>query len=245
MRVLHFLGNKLSEASLDNVNVVTARVPVIRCFDREHRIPIDVTLSESNSVVMSRFIRQHLSEDVRVWEVAMFVKHWSQRRDISNTQRGFLNSIGWTILTLWFLQHVSPPVCPFYAAQNVSSRHDARDVIIRRVPWTKNEKSGVNPSSTEELIGQFFQFYINFDFKTSAVSLRYQEPMLRSDIDRLRSQPMFIENPLSASVNLAGGVHSQNLRFMEKEIRRAHHSVVNTGNLLYICATRAREATEL
>jgi hypothetical protein len=245
MRVLNFLANKLVDAGLDSVTVVSARVPVIRCFDRERRIPIDITVSDRHSVVMSRLIRRHLEDDIRVWELAMFVKYWSQRRDIADTTRGYLNSIGWTNLALWFLQQLSPPVCSFFIAQNVSSRHDARDVIIRRVPWRANQKTGVNSSTTAELIGQFFQFYTTFDFKTSAVSLRYQEPVLRAEIDRMRSQPLFVENPLSPGVNIAAGVHSVNLRLMEREIRRARHSVINTGNIQHTCAIRSRKPTEL
>jgi hypothetical protein len=190
-------------------------------------------------VLMSRLVRAHLMDDVRIWEVAMFVKHWSTKRCIARAYNGYFNPIGWTILTLWFFQHQKPTIGHCYEVTYGSSLHTARDVVIQKKRWAATQRSRnvrIPESATSaDLIRQFFAFYADFDFMKYAVTLGHVDVPVERDA-RTASAAVYIENPLEHSLNVASSVTWLGLRQTVKELKRAFHLSLSVGDVDYICS---------
>lgn len=256
IRLLKYLASEFKRCRMHNVVVVeSARVPILRYHDREHGVSVDISVASCarnnpfratdnhepiSSVLVSRILRTYLMQDVRIWQVAMFVKYWSQCRKLYRVQDGFINALGWSIMAVWFMQRVSPPIANFLHVRNVSSSHEARDVVIKRVPCCSSVGGARNRSTTAELIAQFFHFFLNFDFSRTAISLAHKTVAQRAQIDRLPHKALFIEHPVESGVNIVSAVEPGALRIIKKELRRAHHTVVNTGDIAHICARQRR-----
>lgn len=227
--ILYFLEEWARRAKMHNVYVVdTARIPVLRYHDASAHVDVDITVSTAASVLLSRFIRRHLMVDARIWEVSMAVKYLAKRRCISGTPNGYINPIGWTIMVIFFLQHVvSPPIASLFRRQGALSNHS----LIVRVPWRSSTKRGSNSQTSAQLLERFFQFFGGeFEFNKVAISLNCHS---LTDARALRvktSGPVFIEQPLKFRENVVGHVDGDALRNTMRELRRAHDECTTGGN---------------
>jgi hypothetical protein len=243
-RVLLYLSHRFAAARMSQVTVVrNARVPVLKYFDVDHQVRVDVTIATSTkSVLLTRLIRRHMLEDARTWEVAMLVKHWSHRRLISKTVDHYICSVAWTTMVIYFLRSRTPAVGAFLRVENRDSSHDARDVRFRRVPWDVNGKNGTNGETAVQLVGEFFNFYQSFDFARIAVELRRQRTVRRSELaPGHRAAHVYIENPVDPGANMAAAVEGRCLDHTLAELRRASHISLNTGDVEKLCEPPPRD----
>lgn len=94
---------------LERIVVVKARVPVLKFHNRRFSLDVDVTIGNDQSVLLSRLFRKHVQEDERVLYLCLLVKQWAKNRMVCGAQHGFINSMGWMIMVIFFLQHVTKP----------------------------------------------------------------------------------------------------------------------------------------
>lgn len=236
--VLFYLEDWAKKAKMHNVYVVdTARIPVLRYRDAVAQVDVDITISTDRPILLSRFIRRHLQKDVRVWELCMAVKYWAKRRNVSGTPDGFINPIGWTIMAIFFLQHiVSPPIAGLFRVKGVFTNTST----IVPVPWLSCTKRGRNNHTTSQLLARFFQFFgEEFKFDKSAVSINCQ---CLADADEVRTNTandvVYIEQPMHFRANVVSHVKEDALRLTRRELRRAFSECSTKGDAFRVFEER-------
>lgn len=218
------------EGMADMQVVRKARVPLLRYYDAAANMEVDVTVGTEGSVLLSRLLRAHMAADQRVWQLSMCVKHWARQRDICGAADGFLNSMSWTILVIFFLQHVvRPPLSPLLIV--VPPRADADDADVEASivcePWRCAGADGNGGGrdkglSIGALVCEFFRFYgDDFDFGKEIISLRLGRRHALDGKKAMANVAVFVEQPLRALDNVVGYVDAQTMKITLYELQRA------------------------
>lgn len=229
--VLSLLRRCAVKAKMETVCLIdTAKIPVLRYWDPEAKVDVDITLSKDNPILLSRFMRRHMQSDVRMWELCMCVKYWAKKRNVSGVfPEGFINSIGWTIMVIFFLQHIaSPRVGSLFRIKGKKSNH----CTIVHVPWQSDCLQDTQSRQTSSaLLTRFFQFYGHeFDFKEHAISLNCQTLCDAKEARINKNSPLFIEHPLVRGTNVVGHVTANSLERTLKEMRRGYFECLTAGD---------------
>ena len=75
-------------------------------------IQCDFSHLEKTSLPNARLLRHYIALDWRVRPLLLFVKFWARQRNVNNALEGTLNSFGFCLMVIHYLQACSPPVLP-------------------------------------------------------------------------------------------------------------------------------------
>lgn len=237
VNALFALERAACNVHMTNVTVADrARVPVLRYYDPIARMDVDVTVGNDSSIVLSRLIRAHVTHDARVWSVCMLVKDWAKYRGISGTARKFINPLAWSVMVIFFLQHVARPrVADLYHVRRrgPDAGGDPAQACIVRMGWKTHRGDGRSVTTASELLTQFFHFFgYEFDFKSEAISVNFNSRCTVVDLlGRNSSSALFVEQPLHFRENIVSYVDHDNMRLTIEELRRAARMCVADGRL--------------
>jgi len=93
------------------ISILNAKVPILNVIDPMCGIQLDISLYREQTQV-GLWISRLCEFDNRVRTFLIAIKYWSKQRGINNAKNGYINSFGWVMLGLKFLQFISPPVIP-------------------------------------------------------------------------------------------------------------------------------------
>lgn len=235
VEVLSYVKEKAKKADTKNVFLVaTAKIPVLRYFDIHAKVDVDITVGNDSATLLSRLFRMHFRADHRIWQMCMMVKHWAKRRKISGTPQGHINSMGWTIMVIYFLQHHMYP-----RIGNVFSiKGEGCKALVRKVPWP-GSGSGASKDDIASLLHKFFQFFgYKFEFAEDGISLGCLRPAKKEEFGRGANDAcIYIEQPLRPGINVVGHVAPMSLEIVKKELRRGYILCAGFGD----CESLLRE----
>lgn len=83
-----------------------------------------------------------------------------------------------------------------------------------------------NTDSLKTLLGQFFEYYSQFDFSTKAVSLNEGVPIIKPE-----QSALYIVNPLERGLNVSKNVSLEELEKFKLEVRNAAWLLESSENL--------------
>lgn len=229
------------------VTVFQAVVPLLKAVDPDG---LDVDLSVANVLGFhnSRLLGAYCRMDERVARLARLVKQWAHHHELISSSDGHLNSYSYSLLVVFFLMQTSPPIVPNLQAlaegdANAPLVHDKRWgteqtwecgywELIDLVPRTWNTQS------LEELLVEFFEFYIGFDWGRNAVSIRLA---LKCGVDsegrrqlpdkfsglrlRVAREVWYVEDPFDLGHNLAAKCSSAGRRRICDCLRQTHEAM--------------------
>eukprot|EP01083_Nonionella_stella_P071006 190388_1 len=136
--------------------LLRARYPIIKIYDFESRDTINVSIADcfcfQRNELIKRYIAHHTATVSKVLpaedcinKLIVFIKHWSKARGINNAYAGYLNSFGFVVLIIKFIQWFE----------------------LRKL--RKNKKRKWNLA---EILIEFYSFYvIKFDWSVHCVSI--------------------------------------------------------------------------
>lgn len=183
--------------------ILKAKVPIISIKDPFNTIKLDVSLYR-DQIHLGEWINQICKLDGRIRIFLCAIKFWSKQRRINDGKNGFLNSFGFVLLGVKFLQIVKPPVLPF------------SDKFYKS--WNK-----MNVSS---LLFLFFTFYHQFNFQAKEISVRTEDILKKRAnywLQFLRTDQcnLIIEDPIELSHNVARNLREKMIKLMKGEFKRA------------------------
>ena len=207
---------------------LTATVPLLVLYSPQLKVKFDISIN-NNMNYISKLLASYVGVDARVRPFLMAIKYWAYQRNIYDSYKGYLGTIGWVLLGIRFLQiGEGVPILPIMkldlASGNVlKSKHSAQ------------LDSSMNKLTVGELLGQFFQYYSEFDWNKEQISILTREKVIakneakfQTNSNRRRNNsnsriqvPWIIEHPLYNHVNVARNVRRWQSFFMKKEIQRA------------------------
>merc|ERR1712087_57118 len=149
------------------------------------------------------------------------VKHWANRRNLNDSQNNKLNSFGWVLMSLCYLQ--SANVLPrIYRDERGQIQFDTMSAI-------QCDSSRHQLQSLGALMRGFFAFWATFDFEDWSISLyeakvrKYTQTYLDltgHDLDD-RQLVFVIEDPVQLQYNCAKNIRHGTTNLMRIEFYRA------------------------
>jgi terminal uridylyltransferase len=186
------------------------------------------------------------------------VKAWAKARGINSAPQGTLNSFGYSVLVLHFLQRVEPPILPVLTSPLLQLRGRARQrALAAGLPAELSlpghflrSMSGVqfeyhlhaarilegwgsdNPASVAELFASFFEYYAAFDFEQRVVpAFAPGEPLIKDEVEFYTNQgsALCLQDPLDPHDNVSRNVGTSAAERIRGELSRAHRLVCEVG----------------
>jgi len=183
----------------------SVKVPILKITDPTYGINADVSIWRGQGVV-SDLITKFCSCDKRVRPFLIAVKYWSKVRKMNDASQQKINSFGYVLLALKFLQLLE--ILPVDIRQtNPKSWH----TLCR--------------ASIGELLSGFFEFYGLFPFDSHQVTLlRKGIELKKPSIFDVRPDQtvMLIQDPIETRNNVARNVRQRTLKQIQNEFKRAH-----------------------
>lgn len=218
-----------SRYSLRVEPIIHAKVPILKITDPCYKIEMDISCfrSESGIYEVGELLAKYCEYDPRVRPFLVAIKGWSKRRGLNDARNYFINSFGWVMLCIKYLQCLSPPVLPVYVA---TGKINYNDFVVKTV-------HGASKSSNKMNIGQllcgFFEFWARFDYSNDMISVRQpgiqDKNFMQFKAKSSHQTLMLIEDPLEPSHNVAKNVRKDTLEAMIEDFRRGAVLCRNSG----------------
>ncbi|KAJ1939512.1 hypothetical protein FBU59_004096, partial [Linderina macrospora] len=175
--LMHQLSNTLPSFGMNNCFFISqARVPMIECVDRATLKECDITLNNNMGHLKTACLAAYLKCDPRVGPLVIAVKHWAKCRRINDAANGMINSYGYTIMLLAFLQErgVIPPL------QQVTTLEDPENCLFSssKLPQLYNgccfNTGAVLPDTIESSVYSHFYKPVEGEWKSPNTETLYQ-----------------------------------------------------------------------
>eukprot|EP01083_Nonionella_stella_P113415 334347_1 len=202
--------------------VLKAKVPIIRVTDPHSKAESDISLANYYTKPGVRLMKMFTCfEDDRIKPFILFLKMWSKQRGINDAFRGYLNSFGFTLLAIKYLQMVSPSILPIYRFSL-----DHKDITI-----SKASQHTQNQMNLAELLYGFLYFYGEiFDPQCGSISV-LSEGWCYKHCEQFMchvSQKYFIlQDPVQITHNVAKNVRFEQWNHIRNECRRCVYLLSN------------------
>lgn len=99
--------------------ILRARVPIIKVVDRQTGLHVDLAFGQASTQHKSNLMAAYSRADPRVAPLLTFVKAWASSHDLNDAARHTLNSFGYALLVVQYLQVVRPAVLTSLQTQGV------------------------------------------------------------------------------------------------------------------------------
>ncbi|XP_027032758.2 speckle targeted PIP5K1A-regulated poly(A) polymerase isoform X1 [Tachysurus fulvidraco] len=159
--------------------VSSARLPVVKFSHRQLNLQGDITINNRLAVRNTRFLQLCSGLDSRVRPLVYTVRFWAKQKQIAGNPSGggpLLNNYALTLLVLFYLQTISPPVLPSVEQLKNMACEEEECVIDGWDCTFPSQPIGVPPSKNTDdlctLLFGFFTYFSKFDFPGSVLSLR-------------------------------------------------------------------------
>uniref|UniRef100_A0A182NL64 Poly(A) RNA polymerase, mitochondrial n=1 Tax=Anopheles dirus TaxID=7168 RepID=A0A182NL64_9DIPT len=237
-RQLESIGDML-QLFLPGVNsvrrILKARVPIVKYHHEHLDLEIDLTMNNTAGVHMSELLYLFGQLDERVRPLTFCVRRWAQSVGLTNQAPGYwITNFSLTMLVMYFLQQLERPILPsinkLIQLSAASLPKPTTPPIARfgegetehwayaflKNPAIYGAFRSDNPSTLEQLLVQFFEFYSQFDFQQRAISLNLGATILKPD-----HSPLYIVNPLETVLNVSKNVNLEETELFRMQVRNA------------------------
>lgn len=122
--------------------ILHARVPIIKFTERRSGIAVDLSVGQVSTPYKSRLLRAYTDYDSRVSQLIAVVKHWANSHDLNDASQGTLNSFGWSLLVIQYLQLLQPPLLPSLQQQSdaIRAEESRAGLVDKLAPADPQEK---------------------------------------------------------------------------------------------------------
>eukprot|EP01083_Nonionella_stella_P085618 237451_1 len=89
--------------------LLNARYPIIRIFENRLNVKIDVSIADRfcrgrDELILSMIKALESKYQIAIKKLIVFIKYWSKQKGINNAYQCYLNSFGYTLLVIKFIQ---------------------------------------------------------------------------------------------------------------------------------------------
>ncbi|KAJ3120638.1 hypothetical protein HK100_012706 [Physocladia obscura] len=127
---MYLLAHILRHKNMQKVYAVaTAKVPIVKFYDPEFNLNVDVNVGNALGIENSRLIREYLELDVRIRDVIIIIKYWAKMRNLNDSaEGGTFSSYALTLMVINFMQIL----CHIPSLQALYPSTEPRGYIITR-----------------------------------------------------------------------------------------------------------------
>ena len=224
MKVLH--GHKGKRDVIVREERFDARVPILKLYVPKYKLPLDISVGSSSNFV-SKLIMLYVKYDVRVRPFLCCIKYWVAQRSICEAYKGYLNTFGWILLGIKFLQNgLEIPILPFMKMDVKSGK-----VMINKANLNEGEGKK-NMDTVAELLSSFFEYYANFNFGLYQISITKNIALEPKDTRSMQVKPhqrvWVIQHPLKEHINVSSSVKRWTSHFMKQQLSVAADAILSS-----------------
>lgn len=221
--VLRALAKAMRRSSfIRNLNVIAAKVPIIKFHDNHNKIDCDINLNNHIGIRNTHLLKAYSEIDWRVRPLVLAIKRWADYQDINDASQRTISSYSFALMTIYYLQSVcQPAVLPVLQKLDKEKFNAKTDIRSLRLNESSYSWTSKNIQTLGELFMGFIDYYSDFNFEDNVISIRLGELiprdcLSREEQDATRSSSyMKIEEPFDLS-NTARSVYEI---YTFKEIR--------------------------
>ena len=152
-----------------------ARVPIVKFHSSQYGYDCDIGVNNLLAIENSRLIRAYMTADTRARQLVFVVKHWAKQRKINDPFRGTLSSYAYVLMTIHYLQQLTPPVLPCLQSYGVRGRVE-RLVGGYDCGWDErlaSEWRSANHSPLSALLSGWYMYYAHcYGYSDDVISVR-------------------------------------------------------------------------
>ncbi|KAL2716792.1 speckle targeted PIP5K1A-regulated poly(A) polymerase-like [Vespula squamosa] len=158
---------KINNIFTDIVPIPKAKTPIIKFYHIPTKVSCDISFKNGFGIYNSNLIKQCLSLDMRLKPLMILIKYWARQCKISGC--GKISNYALIMLIIFYLQQTEPRVLPPLK----ELQKTCVPIIVNG--WQVNFDENVmlppitNTSDIPQLLLGFFEYYINFQFKTNVI----------------------------------------------------------------------------
>ncbi|NWU92746.1 PAPD1 protein, partial [Upupa epops] len=201
--------------------ILNARCPLVKFSHQPTGFHCDLSVSNSIAIRSSELLYIYGCLDSRVRALVFSVRCWARVHGLTNSVPGaWITNFSLTMMVMFFLQNRSPPVIPtldqLKALAGEKDTHVIGGYDCSFVSDLNKIKPTKNTESLDVLLGGFFEYFGNFDFRRNSINLRKGK-----EVNKPESSPLYIWNPFEQDLNISKNVNQPQL---EKFVAMARES---------------------
>jgi len=240
---------------LDTQPILHARVPLIKIRDLATNFQLDISMENDLSLHKAALLSVYVQVDERFPRLLQLVKHWAKARRINDAAAQTLNSFGYTLLVIQFLQNCKPPILPSLHADTIEVegttlvRPPAIETInsieIRfhgqppeGLPPILKHFGRANRTPVHRLFVEFLHFLaVEFDVDAHCVSVRAGclQPIDRQQFKHKHPPKLCVEDPFDRADNVARSLTEDSIKRVRLEFLRAYRIMSTKGDFRQCC----------
>ncbi|KFW06485.1 PREDICTED: poly(A) RNA polymerase, mitochondrial, partial [Fulmarus glacialis] len=223
-KILSVIGDCLDNFGPGCVSVqkiLNARCPLVKFSHQPTGFQCDLSVSNSIAIKSSELLYIYGCLDSRVRALVFTVRCWARVHGLTNSVPGtWITNFSLTMMIMFFLQKRSPPIIPTLDQLKELADETDKHVIGGYDCSFVSDLSKIKPTENREtldvLLGDFFEYFGNFDFRKNSINLRKGK-----EVNKPESSPLYIWNPFEQDLNISKNVNQPQL---EKFVAMARES---------------------
>ncbi|XP_054714915.1 speckle targeted PIP5K1A-regulated poly(A) polymerase-like [Uloborus diversus] len=220
---------------------IPAKHPILNFNAGESSITCD--LSASNRLVFynSALLNFFLKIDRRVKLLAMCLRFWAKK--LNFIKKGEFTSYAFTLMIIFFLQNVQPPILPSVKQLSDSSGY-SRMVDGWECSFTEDLQGlhSENEETPDVLLLKFFAFYWQLNFTSNVISTYVGKAIPVKDLlnfsdERMKQfevSPICVQDPFILSKNVTANVNHIAVHSFKQAMVEAYNMLQKAGNELQL-----------
>jgi len=169
-----------------NVELVPAKVPILKFYDCHGRLEVDLSVNNPTAARNTHLLHCYSQLDFRVRPLVLAVKWWAKKNGINEARFQTLSSYTLSLMVIHFLQcEVTPPVLPCLQKSHPHIFNSKSDIF--NLPYEVPEYLSENKDSVGQLFVKFFQYFTDgnrFDTREDVASVRTGQVLRAGDCER-------------------------------------------------------------
>ncbi|KAG8443319.1 hypothetical protein GDO86_011928 [Hymenochirus boettgeri] len=191
--------------------ILNARCPLVRFSHQPAGLQCDLTSDNRIALRSSELLYIYGNFDHRVRSLVFTLRCWARVHGITSAIPGaWITNFSLTMMILFFLQKRNLPVVPTLDhLKSLAGKEDQHIIEGHDCSFTSNlnkMKPSENPDPPDLLLGEFFEFYGNFDFTKNCIDIRKGKEQNKPE-----SSPLYIRNPFEQNLNVSKNVNQSQL----------------------------------
>ncbi|NWU63279.1 PAPD1 protein, partial [Pterocles burchelli] len=191
--------------------ILNARCPLVKFSHQPTGFQCDLSVSNSIAIRSSELLYIYGCLDSRVRALVFTVRCWARVHGLTNSVPGtWITNFSLTMMVMFFLQKRSPPIIPTLDQLKELADEKDKHVIGGYDCSFVSDLSKIKPTKNTEtldvLLGDFFEYFGNFDFRRNSLNLRKGK-----EVNKPESSPLYIWNPFEQDLNISKNVNQPQL----------------------------------
>jgi len=147
----------------DGIELVPAKIPILKFFDVEGSLEVDLSVNNPTSIRNTHLLYCYSQLDYRVRPIVLAVKLWAKAHNINEARLMTLSSYTLTLMVIHYLQAaVRPPVLPCLQETYPHVFNPDSDIFhLSYAPQDLPFYQSANTQSIGELFADFINYYAN------------------------------------------------------------------------------------